>query len=270
MTGMADDSTATKRSWGDIFDRAEPTYDRFASSYFSHFGPRLAARAAPPVGSRVLDVACGQGAVLTAAMEHAGPSGFGLGVDISPAMARAVLRRAVGPNVASAVMDAENLAVADGAFDVVLSAFSLHFLPDPERAAAGFRRALRPGGTIGISEWGDADPRWAWESDLLSASGTAGPRVTRHFESVDDVMSLVDDAGFTDRRADFEEWTVHLADVDEWWAWKWSFGFRRHLDAMDDDARRRFKAAAAEAMQPYATPDGFPMTLHANFVIARA
>jgi len=269
MTAMTD-AVADKRSWGDIFDRAEPMYDRFASSYFSHFGPRLAARVAPPAGSRVLDVACGQGAVLMAAMEYAGASGFGLGVDISPAMARAVRRRAARDNVASAVMDAENLAVADVSFDVVTSAFSLHFLPDPERAVAGFRRVLRSGGTVGISEWGEDDPRWAWEGDLLKAAGTAGPYVTRHFESLGDVTSLVEGAGFSDLRADYEEWTVHLADVDEWWAWKWSFGFRRHLDAMDDDARSRFKAAAAGAMQPYATPDGYPLTLHANFVIARA
>jgi ubiquinone/menaquinone biosynthesis C-methylase UbiE len=280
---MGDDAVATKRQWGQIFDRAEPTYDRFASSYFTHFGPRLAARAAPTPGSRILDVACGKGAVLLAAMDHAGPTGFGLGVDISPAMVGAVRRIAADRsirNVASAVMDAEGLAVADATFDVVLSAFSLHFLPDPERGAAEFRRALRPGGTVGISEWGADDARWAWESDLLSSAqrsarkladgaGTSGPRVTRHFEAASDVVSLLEGAGFSGLRIDSEEWTINLADVDEWWAWKWSFGFRRHLDAMDDDTRRTFKRAAAEAMRPYATPEGYPLTLRANFVTGR-
>jgi ubiquinone/menaquinone biosynthesis C-methylase UbiE len=273
MTAMGDDAVATKRQWGQIFDRAEPTYDRFASSYFTHFGPRLAARAAPTAGSRVLDVACGKGAVLLAAMEHAGATGFGLGVDISPSMVRAVRGVASArsmPNVASAVMDAEGLGVADGVFDVVVSAFSLHFLPDPERGAAEFRRALRPGGTVAISEWGDDDARWAWEADLLHTAGTAGPRVARHFEAVEDVVSLLEGAGFANLRADSDEWTINLADVDEWWAWKWSFGFRRHLDAMDDDTRHRFKSAAAEAMRPHATPEGHPLTLRANFVVGSA
>ena len=270
---MGDEAVDTKRQWGQIFDRAEPTYDRFASSYFSHFGPHLAARAAPTPGSRVLDVACGKGAVLMAAMDHVGATGLGLGVDISPAMVQAVGRLASArslSNVASAVMDAEGLGVADGAFDVLLSAFSLHFLPDPERGAAEFHRVLRPGGTIGISEWGENDDRWAWESDLLGAVGTSGPRVTRHFEAAEDVVSLLDGAGFADLSIDAEEWTINLADVDEWWAWKWSFGFRRHLDAMDDEKRRAFKSSAAEAMRPYATPEGFPLTLRANFVVGRA
>jgi ubiquinone/menaquinone biosynthesis C-methylase UbiE len=270
---MDDEALATKRQWGQIFDRAEPTYDQFASSYFSHFGPSLVKRAAPVAGSKVLDVACGKGAVLLAAMEQMGGAGLGLGVDISPGMARSLQRLARErkfPNVSSAVMDAENLGVADAAVDVVLSAFSLHFLPEPERTAAEFRRVLRPGGTLGISEWGDGDPRWAWEGDLLAAAGSAGPYVARHFEKVDDVKILLEGAGFSSLDADSEEWTVHFADVDEWWAWKWSFGFRRHLDAMSEEGRRRFKHAAEEAMRPLATSQGYPMTLHANFVVGRA
>ena len=39
---------------------------------------------------------------------------------------------------------------------------------DPEQAAAEFHRVLRPGGRVAVSTWGDEDPRWAGEDDLLS------------------------------------------------------------------------------------------------------
>jgi ubiquinone/menaquinone biosynthesis C-methylase UbiE len=271
---MSTDSGETKRLWAQIFDRAEPTYDRFASSYFAHFGPRLVERVAPPAGARVLDVACGHGAVLMSAMERAGTTGVGLGVDISPAMARAIRREAVNRldlQLWSAVMDAEGLAITDQSFDVVVSAFSLHFLPTPKRAAAEFRRVLRRGGVVGLSEWGPHDPRWGWEDDLLAPFGTAGPSVVRSFDRAEDVVELLAGAGFDDLRADSEEWTIHFADADEWWAWKWSFGFRRHLDAMSDGKLASFRAAAAEAMRRQETDDeGYPLTLRAHFIVGRS
>jgi hypothetical protein len=89
------------------------------------------------------------------------------------------------------------------------------------------------------------------------------------FDQADEVAQLLADAGFDDVRADSEEWTIRFADFDEWWAWKWSFGFRRRLDAMSDETIEQFRAAAAEAIRPQRTDTGYPPTLHANFIVGR-
>ncbi|HWW09468.1 MAG TPA: methyltransferase domain-containing protein [Candidatus Acidoferrales bacterium] len=268
---MSEPEGETKRQWAAIFDRAAPTYDHHASSYFAHAGARLADYVKPTRGARILDVACGRGAALFAAMEHAGPTGAGLGTDISPVMVESVVGEAAQrglTNVNAAVMDAENLDLSDASFDVVLSAFSLHFLPSPERAAVEFRRVLRPGGVVGISEWGATDPRWHWEDDLIRRFGMSRPRVTRPFDRVEDVTGLLQTAGFEDIRPNAEQWTIHLADEEEWWQWKWSFAFRRHLEAMSPETLERYRKAAADAMRPLRGPGGYERVLHASFIVA--
>ncbi|MCK9895729.1 class I SAM-dependent methyltransferase, partial [Frankia sp. AgB32] len=49
--------------------------------------------------------------------------------------------------------DAENLPVADGSFDAVLSVFGAMFAPDHVRTAAEMIRAARPGGVLGLVSW---------------------------------------------------------------------------------------------------------------------
>ena len=62
---------------------------------------------------------------------------------------------AEGLDVEWAVADAEELPFEDGSFDCVLSVFGAMFAPRPERVAAELFRVLRPGGTVGMANWGD-------------------------------------------------------------------------------------------------------------------
>ena len=268
---MSGAGVETKRQWAAIFDRAAPTYDQHASSYFAHAGARLAHHVKPLQGARILDVACGRGAALFATMDKAGSTGTGVGIDISQAMVDGVAAEAAQRglnNVRAAVMDAESLDIPDGSFDVVLSAFSLHFLPNPERATSEFRRVLRRGGVVGISEWGATDSRWDWEDELIRRFGMSGPGVSRPFDRAEDVVTVLSVAGFADIRSDAEQWTIHLADDDEWWRWKWSFGFRRHLEAMSPETLERYRDAVADKLRPLRGPRGYERTLYANFIVA--
>jgi ubiquinone/menaquinone biosynthesis C-methylase UbiE len=103
-------------------------------------------------GSRVLDVACGNGnATLAAARSgvHA------VGVDYVPELLESGRERAVaeGLNVQFLLGDAERLPADDAAFDAVLSVFGAMFAPDHQRAADEIVRVARPGGTIGLASW---------------------------------------------------------------------------------------------------------------------
>ena len=70
-------------------------------------------------------------------------------VDLTPAMlARA--RRRPRPPEHSAVMDAESLAVATGAFDAAALHLILAVVADPARCLAEAARAVRPGGRIAV------------------------------------------------------------------------------------------------------------------------
>lgn len=103
-------------------------------------------------GQRVLDVAAGNGnATLAAARRWADV----LSTDYVPALLERGRARAAadGLPVTFQEADAEQLPFADGAFDVVLSAFGVMFTPDQEQAARELLRVCRPGGKIGLANW---------------------------------------------------------------------------------------------------------------------
>ena len=65
---MTSDPDSAQKEWlAGVFDRAAPSYDRIGDAYHDHFGARLAEAAGIHPGARVLDVACGRGAVLVPA-----------------------------------------------------------------------------------------------------------------------------------------------------------------------------------------------------------
>ena len=120
--------------------------------YESTSGEDLVRRLGLGPGDRVLDVACGTGNVALAAA-RAGATVTGL--DFAPNLLAQARARAAAEGLAIRFDegDAEDLPYADGAFDVVASAFGVMFAPRPERAAAELLRVCRPGGRIALLNW---------------------------------------------------------------------------------------------------------------------
>jgi len=111
----------------------------------------LGAAAIEP-GQRVLDVGCGTGTLLAAAVATGATA---VGVDVSPGMVEAARRRV--PSATVIVDDAETadiLARAPGAaFDRVVSRFGVMFFPDPVAAFTNLRRATAPGSRLVFACW---------------------------------------------------------------------------------------------------------------------
>jgi SAM-dependent methyltransferase len=108
--------------------------------------------AAPRPGEQWLDVACGPGIISRRlAAERAEVHG----VDVTPAMidvARRETAAAGVDNATFAVGDATALEEPDGAFDGVITRFSLHHIPAPGRVFDEMARVARPGGTIVVAD----------------------------------------------------------------------------------------------------------------------
>jgi len=103
-------------------------------------------------GSRVLDVAAGNGnATLAAARRWCEVTSTDYVASLlESARARA---QAEGLAVRFQEADAEALPYPDGAFDVVMSTFGVMFTPDQEKAATELARVCKPGGRIGLANW---------------------------------------------------------------------------------------------------------------------
>jgi SAM-dependent methyltransferase len=103
-------------------------------------------------GSRVLDVAAGNGnATLAAARRWCDVTS----TDYVAALLEAGKARAQaeGHPIRFHEADAENLPFGDSAFDAVVSTFGVMFTPDQEKAAAELARVCRSGGRIGLANW---------------------------------------------------------------------------------------------------------------------
>ena len=115
-------------------------------------GENLCAALDLRAGSRVLDVAAGNGnATLAAAHRWCDVTS----TDYVPALLEAGRRRAQaeGYDIRFQEADAENLPFPDASFDAVMSTFGVMFTPDQEKAAAEMARVCRGGGKIGLANW---------------------------------------------------------------------------------------------------------------------
>jgi len=131
-----------------------PAYDTVA--WLTSFGQEKAIRrevlrvASLKTGEKVLDVGCGTGTLGIAAWRKVRPDGEVTGIDASPEMVELARRKAKnkGARADFHVAPIEQLPFESGSFDVVLSTFMLHHLPDDlkELGFAEIFRVLKPGG----------------------------------------------------------------------------------------------------------------------------
>jgi SAM-dependent methyltransferase len=103
-------------------------------------------------GSRVLDVAAGNGMVsLAAARRWCDVTS----TDYVPALLECGRARAAAEGLTIDFMeaDAENLPFENASFDAIVSTFGVMFTPNQPQAAAELLRVCKPGGKIGLANW---------------------------------------------------------------------------------------------------------------------
>lgn len=248
-----------------VFDRSASTYDAVGVPWFTPIAERLVREVAPAPRERILDVGCGRGAALFALAEAVGPTGEVTGIDLAPGMVAATLAdvQARGhTNVTLHVMDAAMPHLELSSYDAVVASLVVFFLPDPEAGLRAWRDLLVPDGRIGISTFGERDPRWAALDDvfrpylppqLLDArtSGVSGP-----FASDEGVEELLRAAGYVQPRTVGQEVSVTFSDTDQWHDWSWSHGQRAMWEAVPKEARDAVRAEAYELLEGCREPDG--------------
>jgi ubiquinone/menaquinone biosynthesis C-methylase UbiE len=182
---------------------------------------------------RVLELACGPGGVGLAAAHVVGTEGEVVLSDVAPAMVAAAARRLAKSGlkqVRTAVLDLEQIAEPDSAYDVVLCREGLMFAVDPDGAVAEMHRVLRPGGWAAVSVWGakEANP-WLGVvfdgvRDTLGIEvpppGVPGPlslgdpdRLRKQFEAAGFVDISLEALSIPLQAPSFEAWWDHVRDL---------------------------------------------------------
>ena len=208
LTGRA----AAARSPADVYD------EQFVPALFRDWGPVLCDAASIARGQRVLDVACGTGALAVAVAARVSPGGAVVGLDANPEML-AVARRK-HPDIEWHDGRAESLPFADASFDAVVSQFGLMFFDDRVAALREMQRVRRPGGSLAVAVCDaiERSPGYALLAALLER--LFGKHVADAFRApfvlgdAAGLRALCADAGIADASVGRREGIVRFASID--------------------------------------------------------
>jgi len=238
---------------------AEVYEAEFVPALFLPFGRLVADAAGIFAGQRVLDVACGTGALTRTVAERVGPAGAVLGLDANPEML-AVARRLDAP-IEWIEGRAEALPLPDASVDAVVSQFGLMFFDDRAGALREMRRVLRPGGRLAVAVC-DAVERSPGYGALAALLQTLfGERVAGAFRApfaIGDpalLGALAQQAGLAHAEVLRRSATVRFASVDALVSTEracvWTLG-----GLLDDAQFERLSHGARHALAPFVQRDG--------------
>lgn len=109
------------------------------------------AEALPPTVTRALDLGCGDGRLLQLVLDARPGAVEGIGIDSSPPMLdRARTRFAYDDRVTIVEADMQHPVSGHGSFDMIVSGFAIHHLPDDRKRSlfSEIAASLRPGGVF--------------------------------------------------------------------------------------------------------------------------
>jgi SAM-dependent methyltransferase len=238
---------------------AEVYDEQFVPALFRQWGPVLCDAAGMEPGQRVLDVACGTGALTQAVAERVGPRGTVAGLDANPEML-AVARRKHA-KIEWHDGRAEALPFADASFDAVVSQFGLMFFDDRVAALREMRRVLRPGGrmAVAVCDALENSPGYAALAALLErlfGKGVADAfRAPFSLGDVSTLRALCADADLADAKIARHQGTVRFASIDALVSTErdcvWTLG-----GLLDDTQFEQLRREAQGVFRPFIDRDG--------------
>jgi SAM-dependent methyltransferase len=173
--------------------------------------PQAMAKLVP--GERVLDLGSGGGFDCFLAARQVGPTGYVIGVDMTPDMierARTNARKVAHRNVEFRLGEIEHLPVADAEVDVIISNCVVNLSPEKGAVFREAFRVLRPGGRLAISDVVALAPLTEREkADVTLYTGCVAGAAP-----IDELKAMLADAGF--ERIEVDIPALGRATVAEW------------------------------------------------------
>ncbi|MFN2221881.1 MAG: arsenite methyltransferase [Candidatus Promineifilaceae bacterium] len=162
-------------------------------------------------GQTVLDLGSGGGIDCFLAARRVGASGRVIGVDMTPQMlekARANQARLGATNVEFRLGEIENLPVADGEVDIIISNCVINLSPDKPRVFREAFRALRPAGRLAVTDIVSDGPL----PDRLRRDLSAWAECIGGALDVADYIQAIEQAGFVDVQVERVYFDPQLVD----------------------------------------------------------
>ena len=259
-------------SIAEAFDLSARGHDRFAIDRFLAMGSVLVQRAGLREGEHVLEVGCGRGSTLLAALDVVGERGSVMGVDHRPGMvqlagARVRARHAAGSDVR--LDEADKPDFQPGSFDVVLANLMIFQLADPAAALRHYATLLRPEGRVAFSTVAAPDRAFA---AALAAIARFAPKLSAQrgpFRGESTIRGFLVDHGYEHVEITEDVLETRFRDAEHWLEWVWANGGRELLDRVPAEALPLARAAAFDEIEAARSPEGdLVLTTAIRFTVA--
>ncbi len=256
------------------FDRSANKFDEVGPQYFRYFGEVLASAAGIRPDDRVLDIACGRGAVTFPIANMLSKNGRVTGIDISEPMienCRNSLDNKSLQNIDFRVMDAESLDFPDNTFDVVTSGFGLFFLSDIEKGFSEIKRVLKSNGTLTFTSW-----QKPYHTELLheilekvipglmtNPKVQSGKLSFEDFRTENGIIEMLESVGLQRSSITSETYLCKYRDEEEWLQSRWNTWNRSHLERIPALDLPKLKSALIAVLNRYKTEEGIAIPVSA-------
>ena len=245
----------------------------FVPAMMGEWAPRVIALANPQPGERILDVACGTGALTRVVAKSIGPNGRVVGLDLSPEMLAEARKITFDPSNVAPIEwregDASAIPFDSETFDIVFCNFGLMFFPDRVAALKEMHRVLKKDGRLALAVWGSIAKcpgqmamKESWERHFTEDAGLFAAQ--HSLSDPETVLSLVYDAGFRDASAQPAMGIVRLPSPEDLAR---SYGAMAGIQT-DEKNRAEVIDEVSTALQSYVGADGLAYPIEAILVSA--
>jgi ubiquinone/menaquinone biosynthesis C-methylase UbiE len=258
---------------------AEIYHEHLVPAIFGPWAPVVVDSASLEPGERVLDVACGTGAVAREAAARVGATGTVVGLDLNPGMlavARGVPITS-GASVDWREADATAMPFPDASFDAVLCQLGLQYFPDRSAALQEMHRVAVRGGRLALMVWQSIErsPGFALLAEALErhigAPAAATMRAPFVFADPEEVRAIIAGAGFRDVRVGGATGTVRFPSAEHFVQYQVAGSpLAGPVGEASEEARSALVTEVKAAVRPYESGEGlaFPIGAHIASAVA--
>lgn len=253
-------------------------YDRYIMTAFGNaWAQDLVDVAAPKAGDRVLDAACGTGAVARCAAPRVGATGQVIGLDRNAAMLTRARAKPQGEGspIQWREGDATSLPFADASFDLVCCQQGLQFFPDRAAALGEMHRVLAPSGRLALSVWRrlEHQPFYTALTEALeryvSAQAAESLRAAFTLGDAHELHALIAGAGFRDVHVRIHSKLTRYPSVEEYvLGYLSGTPMAQAVARLDDVARSGMLKDISTSLESYVDDDGLAAPWEAHVATA--
>lgn len=253
-----------------------PTFERSAQ----HVSDRLVELAHIREGSRVLDIATGNGEPALTAARRVGPQGRVIATDQSEGMLGIARSRAASlgiSNVEFRATDGEKLELSERDFDAIVCRWGLMFMPDVAAAIKGLHERLAPGGWFATAVWSTADkvPMIGIGVDVVRRLVNLPPPPPDALEPTrladpSRLTGWIRDAGFAEIIVEHLPVTFEFDSPAAFTRFRYEIAapFRTLVNNLTPELRQQILDGVTQAASAFATTDGKLRTVNETILFA--